>query len=548
MNQPIRVWDQLQMREGLLTPTEPGESFVMATTGPGGGSAFLTTGAYPLWLQGASLLDRVPLPSMRPIMTPRNINIAGILSPVGSTVSIEATPDEMYGESIRIDLPAGLTSATGRITIPIRERVGGGFPRALQRSEVRLRVSDWRVTPAVTLYLSENVEDVPRGHLWELRASTMSRFGIISPHVESAWNNKFRTLQLSKFQGQGVSPVDVPPWEDGAEFETRSIQLRLSTTSAVTVWINRVVSPEWPCAGVIMQGDGGHQSFYEHLAVPYMRRGWPGVVSRGGAGEDSASPRITSSQWDEMKRFGWIHIRHHSHWLPTATDTEIPATDSFDSVATTPEQLAEFTQRWTEFWGNSGFSNPGFAYGSSLRNQHPTSMADAASVLRANGCVGGRGRMSDAEFGIHPGDAKTNVTGLATPMAPFVPGWSPRWGRFNRMYIDAASSVANTPTARDTYVGGHLERAINRAVAGNELTWWYTHRIQPLTETTPAEDQNGPRFAADYLAHMDELVRADKVVPLTPLQADLLTYDRPGDVYMDWSGAWRSRTTGKVVL
>lgn len=40
MSQPIRVWDQLQMREGLLAPTEPGESFVMATTGPGGGIEF----------------------------------------------------------------------------------------------------------------------------------------------------------------------------------------------------------------------------------------------------------------------------------------------------------------------------------------------------------------------------------------------------------------------------------------------------------------------------------------------------------------------------
>ena len=37
MNQPIRVWDQLQMREGLLTPTEPGENFVMSRTGTSGG-------------------------------------------------------------------------------------------------------------------------------------------------------------------------------------------------------------------------------------------------------------------------------------------------------------------------------------------------------------------------------------------------------------------------------------------------------------------------------------------------------------------------------
>lgn len=39
MSQPIRVWDQLQMREGLLAPTEPGENFVMSRTGPGGGVA-----------------------------------------------------------------------------------------------------------------------------------------------------------------------------------------------------------------------------------------------------------------------------------------------------------------------------------------------------------------------------------------------------------------------------------------------------------------------------------------------------------------------------
>lgn len=37
MSQPIRVWDQLQMREGLLAPTVPGESFVMSRTSSGVG-------------------------------------------------------------------------------------------------------------------------------------------------------------------------------------------------------------------------------------------------------------------------------------------------------------------------------------------------------------------------------------------------------------------------------------------------------------------------------------------------------------------------------
>jgi hypothetical protein len=37
MSQPIRVWDQLQMREGLLAPTVPGENFVMSRTISGAG-------------------------------------------------------------------------------------------------------------------------------------------------------------------------------------------------------------------------------------------------------------------------------------------------------------------------------------------------------------------------------------------------------------------------------------------------------------------------------------------------------------------------------
>lgn len=37
MSQPIRVWDQLQMREGLLAPTVPGENFVMSRTSSGVG-------------------------------------------------------------------------------------------------------------------------------------------------------------------------------------------------------------------------------------------------------------------------------------------------------------------------------------------------------------------------------------------------------------------------------------------------------------------------------------------------------------------------------
>ena len=525
---------------------------VRAVTSPGGGIASLTAGAYPLWLQGASLLDRVPLPRMRPIMTPRDVDLAAATIPAGASISIESAPDEMYGECIRIDLPSGLTTTTGRIHLPIRQLVGVGFPRALLRSELRIHVDDWSRLGACLFYLSQSAPPSSAvGHQWTLRASDgSSYYGITGPHMATAWNNQWRTLQLSAWQKNGISGAPAPFDRSSPEFETKTVSITVSTTAACTLRINRVASPEWVTAGIITQGDGGHLSWYDTIGMDFRRRGWPAVISRGAptASED-VSPRIPVEIMREMDAMGWLTMRHLQHWVPGATDSD-PTGDSlsFEEVPTTAAELAEFQQRWLRLWSGRGYPSVGFAYASCLRNQHPQTLDDGASVLRASGMRGCRGRMSDAQFGVHPGHSGTVTTGLGTPMQPIVPGWSPRWGRFNRMYIDGASSSADTPAARDMYSGSHLEEAILRTLASIELTWWYTHRIQTLTETTPAADQNGPRFAADFVAHMDELVRADKAIPLTPLQADLLTYDRPGDVYMDWSGAWRSRTTGKVVL
>ena len=40
--------------------------------------------------------------------------------------------------------------------------------------------------------------------------------------------------------------------------------------------------------------------------------------------------------------------------------------------------------------------------------------------------------------------------------------------------------------------------------------------------------------------------RAGRVVMLSVTQAELLTYDRPGDVYLRWDGAWVSRRSSAV--
>lgn len=552
MSQPIRVWDQLQMREGLLAPTEPGEDFVMSRTSPGWGVASLTAGAYPLWLQGASLLDRVPLPRMRPIMTPRDVNLAAAVIPSGASISIEAAPDEMYGECIRIDLPAGLTTSTGRIVLPIRQAVGGGYPKALPRSEVRMRVQSFAEASSVFVNLAESVTTTIVGHFWSLRGSTSSSFGVLGPHG-ARWNNVWRTYQLSIWQKTNVV-ASPQPWDDAnPEYEVRSITLQVATTAPTTIRINRVASPEWDVAGIIQQGDGGYQSFIDRVVPEFIRRGWPGCISKGNPQDpagipDGVPPATGAALSREIERHGWITLRHLSHYIAGATDVDFGSNESFENIDTTAAQLAEFQQRWLRFQLGVGYPSGIGAYASCLRNQSPRILNDAAGILRASGLRGCRGRMSDGEFGVVPTDAATTTTGLGTPGNPIVPGWSPRWGRYNRMYIDCAMTVANTPAARDTYAGSQWQLAINRALLSNELTWGYIHRVQDLSDTTPAVDQNGPSFVRDMIAHMDELVRAGRVVMLNPAQADLLTYDRPGDVYMDWSGAWRSRSTGRVVL
>lgn len=157
------VYDENDRVVGIRDPhTGTDTDLVTAVMGPGGGIASLTAGAYPLWLQGASLLDRVPLPRMRPILTPRDVNMAAAVIPDGASISIESAPDEMYGECIRIDLPSGLTTTTGRIHLPIRQLVGVGFPRALLRSELRIHVDDWSKLGACLFYLSQSARQALR--------------------------------------------------------------------------------------------------------------------------------------------------------------------------------------------------------------------------------------------------------------------------------------------------------------------------------------------------------------------------------------------------
>lgn len=80
MSQPIRVWDQLQMREGLLAPTEPGKEFVMGQTTPGVG----------VYFPGVPLQTNTVPAGFRPSIL-ASLVTGATYSQVGTTVTVTAT-------------------------------------------------------------------------------------------------------------------------------------------------------------------------------------------------------------------------------------------------------------------------------------------------------------------------------------------------------------------------------------------------------------------------------------------------------------------------
>jgi hypothetical protein len=147
--------------------------------------------------------------------------------------------------------------------------------------------------------------------------------------------------------------------------------------------------------------------------------------------------------------------------------------------------------------------------------------------------------MPDATFGVDTGSVFTDNLNMS---APSPGGWSPRRGRFNRFYFDAGDGA--TAEARNTYSASNLKKLIDRCEAGMELGWFYIHRVM----AAPTGGNIGPAFAADLVADLHERLARLDVVPITPTQADSLTYERSGDIYMDALGLWRSRTTGKIAI
>jgi hypothetical protein len=511
---------------------EPNDA-VRYTTSPGGGSAFLTAGAQQL-LRKQSLLEMYPLPRMRNLLDPSSVDIANAIKPAAATISVVDAPGEYGGQAIRIDLPAGLTTATGRITLPLRPGFDGSYPKCTPRIEWRMRVEDFAKTPQLFVWLSDNKLSTHAGYYWVLCTAGTSQFGSLAPYP-GKWNGAYRTYVTSPYLQRSQSGA-VPAWDGTSEMEVQSIRLTVETNDATTIYLNRVSCPIWSRGAMITQLDGGYALSYEPVFREFQRRGWPGVASFLG---DAEGESIGYEARREMVDAGWDVCQH----VAALTDAVQPVSSTM-TAGTTAANVRRAIQGWRQLAESNGYFSAGAQTYSQLTNAGPAGIADAAAIYREAGVLGGRGRLSDAEFGVDPYNAATNSFSMSDPWPG---GWSPRWGRYNRYYLDAVQGQS-TPALRDMYAGSALETLVNRVAAGANLGWVYIHRVQPLTESTPTSGNSGPALVRDYVARLDELALAGSVLSISATEADYLTYDRPGDVHLRWDGVWVSRTTGKVVL
>lgn len=514
---------------------------VQAVTSPGGGNRFLTAGNSPLWLQGASLLDRVPLPKLRSIAEPESMDPANGVWPQSITWEWVDAPDERYGRALQINVPANRTSQ--RVMIPIKPDFLGNYPRARMMLQWRLFSEDWSKISTLSVHVQENVSTIVSaqvGHFWSLTTPSSSRYGMRGPYTARI-DGRYRTM-ITRADETGTTATTPKPWNAAnPEYEVRAIALQFTTGDApATIRLNRVCCEEWVAAGIITQLDGTYLSAYHNLFLPYRSRGWPGVGSNSGGSDPAES--ASAEQMRDLVAAGWDAIQH----VNNLTDTIPPVSRSMNDFPPSVADLRRVFASWQRWADGAGWNTAhGRSMVSHLQNSGPALVANAVDIYREHGIRTSRGATPDSEYGIDPFLESSATLSFYDPIAH---GWNPPLGRYNRGYHPASNSVSNIEK-RHTFAGSSLEILMQRTLAENQLAWIYFHRTQEYDGTSlPAASQSSTKFAREWLDWMDAQVAADRVVPLSASQADLLTYDRPGDVHLRWDGAWVSRSTGKVAL
>ena len=509
---------------------EPNDA-VRYTTGPGGGIASRRRGTIvssssgrPTGLPRDRLIELMSWmrPTHLPILQPQeHIGMTPITSGV-LTVSHDPTMGEFSGSSIKLAFSgAGTVSARIPLPAPIEQGVSTRPRRAAGAVHYRLRCSDW--SKITRLYISL-AQDGGSTNYWlgNLINAGESQYGMHDAAYSARWNNVWRTLVLQSkhFTKQGAAAA----WGKDARYYDGidGVVISAISTDAVDLWIDRIYSPDWPCAVITPIFDGWYASARNAAVNDYLPRGWgcggsANTVEFGGIYPTYADLRT-------MSDYGF-DVFCHGHQLSGASASTMGTSVSeptFAPIIAAQRRamlgagLDPIGMRWHQWLGNLGYG-----------------AFDVAAHLRTHGIDASRGDTVDGEFGINPANAAALVNSSL-----FGDGsWVSRRGRFNRAYLasyfnvaqGAAYDAAATDPTKPT-----LASETDYVCKTGQIITSYDHQILD----SPSSVDVSVGFHRARVADWDARVRAGDLMILNPTMVEMLTYWRPDDVYVRWDGEW----------
>jgi len=507
------------------------ETTVTATTSPGGGlrkrGTVVTTGNGVSGLPAGRLQELLSWvkPAHLPILDPAQFVGMTPITMNNVTITHQPGAGDFSDGAIRVATAGAEANKSALIPLPVRLEKGvrDQSIRAGGSVHIRLKCADWSNITRLYVSLCQDNGFANR-RFAVLIGDPKSRHGITNPAHAAVWNNKYRTIALpsSAFLSSG-SPSE---WGYSARYfePITGVFVTLTTTAAVEIDIDRIYSPDWPVGVVTPIFDGWYQSARDLVEREFLPRGWG-----AGGSQNAVEAGTFYPTYQDLRRMSDLGFDVFAHGHDV--DAEGDPVGMTAGVTAARYSLVLAQQRAA--LAGAGVNPDGMRWHQWLQNTSLNAGFDMAGLLKRHGVDAGRRPCADAEWGIDPYDATYTQDMIWSDDAT----WLPMAGRFNRLMQQA---YENIPQAADyDHVGSTPARPTLRkrmdyiALASMPLCP-YIHNIIDA----PGPFDVSTAFGGDWIAHMDELERAGKILVTNPTTLEYLTFWRPGETFMRWDGEW----------
>lgn len=502
------------------------ENYVSFETSPGGGNrnrgAVVRAGDVISGLPAGRLAELLSWmrPTHLPILQPQeHIGMTPIVSGV-LTVSHDPTVGDFSGSSIKLAF-SGAGTVFARLPLPaaIEQGVSTRPRRAAGAVHYRLMCDDWSKVTRLYLSLAQNA-GTTNYWLGNIIHVGKSPFAMMDPAYAARWNNVWRTLVLQSkdFTQQGTPAA----WGRNARYYDGidGIVISAITTDAVNIWIDRIYSPDWPCAVITPIFDGWYESGRHAAINDYLPRGWgcggsANTVEYGGIYPSYADLKTMSDAGFDVFAHGHTLIGDQAVGLSSSvTEAEFSAVLAAQRRALLSAGVNGLGMRWHQWLQNTGRGT-----------------FDVARVLRSHGIDAGRAETIDGEFGIDP--QNSSYTFYLTAMG----SWVSKRGRFNRGLMPSYSNIAvggNYDAVAIDPTKPTLASETDYVCKTGQIITNYDHQIL----NSPPELNVSTEFHRARIADWEARERAGELMVLNPTMVERLTYWRPDDVFVRWDGEW----------